>query len=342
MLRSVRLRRGRHFKTTLSGVVIINPRQFYRLLAVLTAFHCASYWIADATIFADDNLPPADAVVRVWPGNAPEWIEPEKSEQDTTGENGRSVAGHPVIRLGFVREVQLHVFSATAADGTPSPTTVVICPGGGFNILAWDLEGTEVARLFQAGGVNAAVLKYRVPIRGVDPKWRPAVQDIQRAVSLVRAGKVTNSVPEHVGVLGFSAGGNAAFHAATIGERLYKSVDTADASISPPDFAALIYPAWIVQDEHPDQFREDVEINAQTPPMFFAHAENDKHLVQNSVTPFLKLHAAGVPAALHVFTGSGHGFGARLDGRADDLWPELCLRWIRDNDWLSPTNTKTQ
>ncbi|WP_160167266.1 alpha/beta hydrolase [Rhodopirellula sp. SWK7] len=320
----------------------MNILTYYRSLVVFACFPCMNFLLTGPSAFATEIARQSDMVVRVWPGEPPEWDTPEKAEQDISTEDSRTVAGHPVIRLSNVRDVELHVFPATTESGKPSPVTVVICPGGAFNILAWDLEGLEVAKRFQEAGVNAAALKYRVPSRKMEPKWQPAVQDIQRSIAMIRAGKVTPNVPAHVGVLGFSAGGNAAFHAATAENRLYKAVDAADAEISPPDFAALIYPAWIVQDDRPDQFREQIEITAETPPMFLAHAENDKHQVFNSVTVFQRLHAVGVPAALHVFTGSGHGFGARIDGRADDLWPELCVRWMRDSGWLLLNNSDSQ
>jgi endo-1,4-beta-xylanase len=278
--------------------------------------------------------PAASKIISVWPADPPAWDAPSEPERDTSDAQSNLVAGQPLIRLGNVRKVELHVFEATDPEGKPSPTTVVICPGGGFSILAWDLEGLEIARQFQAGGVSAVVLKYRVPTRAMKPAWTPVLQDMQRAIALVRAGKVTSNIPTTVGLLGFSAGGKASAHAATAAQRAYESVDEYDAEISPPDFAALIYPAWIVEDDDPSKLRDSLAVDKNSPPMFFAHADNDPHQVLNSVTLFEKLHAAGVPAALHVFSGSGHGFGARMDGRADDLWPELCIRWIRDNGWL--------
>lgn len=274
--------------------------------------------------------PIADPVVTVWPNSPPTWDAPTQPESDTSGPHDRSVAGQPVIRLGHVSIPQLHVFAAKDAAGQPSSTIVVVCPGGGYNILAWDLEGTEIAQQFQASGVTAVVLKYRVPTRPRDDRWTPVIQDIQRSIALCRSGAVTGSVPTHVGVMGFSAGGNAAARAATTTQRTYESVDDADATITPPDFACLIYPAWLVQEDDPDTLQDGITINAQTPPMFLAHAENDGLTVMNVVTTFTRLHQAGVPAALHVFTGSGHGFGSREDGRADDLWMPLCVRWLHD------------
>ncbi|WP_404309352.1 alpha/beta hydrolase [Neorhodopirellula lusitana] len=294
-------------------------------------------WMIALSVSVSADSPP---VVKVWPDSPPAWDAPSEPEFDKTDESSRNVAGARLIRLSNVTEVQLHVFESADASGHASPVSVVICPGGGFNILAWDLEGTEVAQQLQAGGVSAAVLKYRVPTGKMKPAWKPVVQDIQRAIALVRAGKVFSNTPKHVGVMGFSAGGKAAAHASVAKERYYDSVDASDKQISAPDFACLGYPAWIVEKDDPTSFRDDLAVDQNSPPMFFVHADNDPHTVMNSVKLFQALHDAGVSSALHVFDGSGHGFGAREDGRADDLWPELFLRWIRDNGWLNEAVSK--
>ncbi|WDQ14663.1 alpha/beta hydrolase [Rhodopirellula sp. P2] len=273
-------------------------------------------------------------VVPVWPSAAPQWDAPTEPESDFTKPTDNQVGGRRLIRLGNVSTPELHVFPAKDENGDPSKTVMVICPGGGFSILAWDLEGTEIAEQLVAGGVTSVVLKYRVPTRSMDPKWKPPVQDIQRSIALIRAGKVTGNAPDQVGVMGFSAGGQAACRAATITERQYKSIDEHDEAIRLPDFACLIYPAWLVKEDSPTEL-DGFEINENSPPMFLVHGEDDRLTVMNCVTMFTKLHEAGVPSALHVFTGSGHGFGGRMDGRADDLWPELCLRWLRDENLLS-------
>jgi len=291
--------------------------------------------ITSTTIGAGDptaSEPTKMSVYRVWPGEPPSWDTPSETERDTTGEDGRVVAGEPVVRLGFVRTPQLHIYRA--APDRETGNVVVICPGGGYSILAWDLEGAEIAKRFQAIGVTAAVLKYRVPTRAAEESWLAPVQDIQRSVSFIRSGGIDGLEPARVGVLGFSAGGNAAVRSATAPKRHYEAIDSHDRADMRPDFGILVYPAWLVRDDDPTQLIDGVTVDEQTPPMFFAHADNDPHQVLNSVVLFEKLHAAKVPAALHVFTGSGHGFGARQDGRADDLWPELFYRWIRDNGWI--------
>lgn len=290
-------------------------------------------------VFASGNDAAPARIVSVWPDQPPAWDVPNEPEVDKTKDSDNLVAGRRLMRIGNVSKVELHVFEAKDESGAPSPVCVVIAPGGGFNILAWDLEGLEIARQFQDAGISAAVLKYRVPTRSMDKPWKPVVQDMQRAISIIRAGQAVSNRPEQVGLMGFSAGGKATVHASTTSERQYDSLDDADREVRRPDFACLVYPAWIVEDADPTKLRDGIVIDDQTPPMFFAHADNDPHQVLNSVALYQELHRVGTPAALHVFTGSGHGFGGRIDGRADDLWPELCIRWIRDNGWLTPTSS---
>ncbi|TWU41115.1 alpha/beta hydrolase [Novipirellula artificiosorum] len=274
----------------------------------------------------------ADAVVPVWPTDPPAWNAPTMAEQDTSGPDGRNVAGKSVIRLGYVTSPELHIYRAKA--GVQSDTAVVVCPGGGYSILAWDLEGTEIAELLQEMGVTAVVLKYRVPSRGEAESWKPAVQDIQRAISLVRAGAIPEVKVSKVGVLGFSAGGNASARAATATQRHYDSVDSHDQQNYLPDFAVLVYPAWLVEKDNPTQLIDGITVSDQTPPMFFAHARNDGISCLNSITLFTELQKRDKPASLHVFSGGGHGFGARPNDQETDAWPELLELWMREQEWL--------
>ena len=279
------------------------------------------------------NAESEPSVVRLWPDEPPAWDAPDQDEHDTSGADGRQVAGADVIRLGFVSKPELHVFEPAANRRTG--TAVVICPGGGYSILAWDLEGTEIAQWLQRIGVTGIVLKYRVPTSGQEQPWLPPVQDIQRAISLVRAGQVTQQTPQHVGVLGFSAGGNAAVRAATAPKRLYESLDEADQQTAKPDFGVLVYPAWLVEKDDEMKLIDDIQVDESTPPMFFAHARNDRVSCMSSMVLFNELRKQDIAASLHIFASGGHGFGARESGTADDLWPVLCEAWMRDQGWLN-------
>lgn len=272
-----------------------------------------------------------DAVVPIWPKSPPVWTAPTEPERTTTGADGRTVAGRPVIRIGFVSQPELHVYRA---PNPSSETAVLVCPGGGYNILAWDLEGTEVATWLQGIGVTAVVVKYRVPTSGSDPKWLAPVQDIQRSLSLLRAGAVDGVTPKRIGVLGFSAGGNAAARTATATQRHYQAIDKHDESGCAADFAVLVYPAWLVEPDHENKLIDELKLSDKSVPMFMAHAFDDRVTCMSSVTLFSELKRLGVPSALHVFASGGHGFRARPAGQPTDAWPGLCQAWMQQQGWL--------
>ena len=282
-------------------------------------------------VAADDASSTADQVVAVWPDSPPKWDPPTEPEHDTSGPDGGLIADKSVIRLGFVSKPELHVFRP---QSNASDTAVVICPGGGYSILAWDLEGTEIAQWLQGIGVTAVVLKYRVPTRTSETKWLAPVQDIQRSVSLVRSGAIEGVSPKRVGVLGFSAGGNASARVATADKRYYAAIDNVDDASAMPDFAVLVYPAWLVTDEEPLQLIDDLHVNEQSPPMFFAHAADDRINCMSSVTMFNELKQNGVPSSLHIFSSGGHGFGGRVAGKPTDAWRDLCATWMANQGWL--------
>lgn len=244
-------------------------------------------------------------VLDVWPGKAPGEmgnIGDEKFLDQKAGEK-------PVKRLTNISKPTLTIFRPEKDKDTGA--AVVICPGGGYHILAWDLEGEEVAAWLNSIGVTGIVLKYRVPRRSTDAKDKPpigALQDAQRAVSLVRskAGELGLD-PKRIGILGFSAGGHLAAAASTnFDKRAYEAVDDVDKVSSRPDFAVLVYPAYLtVKDK--DELAADIRVSKESPPTFFAHAGNDPVKADNSVIMYLALKRAGVPAELHVYASGGHG-----------------------------------
>lgn len=295
-----------------------------RMLVVLGAI----LLISPLSLAADVE---ADAVIPIWPASPPNWSPLEEAERDTSGPDSRTVAGKPVIRLGYVSTPQLHVYQPKS---NPTDTAVLISPGGGYSILAWDLEGTEIAQWFQSMGVTAVVVKYRVPTRNFDRKWLPPVQDIQRAISLARSGGIPGVKAKRIGVLGFSAGGNASARAALATKRYYDAIDDHDQADVQPDFAVLVYPAWLVREDNPNELLEELEVNEDSPPMFFAHAQDDRVDCMSSVTLFSKLKQNNVPSSLHVFSSGGHGYGARPSGAPTDAWPSLCESWMKSQGWL--------
>ncbi|MFO0951922.1 MAG: alpha/beta hydrolase fold domain-containing protein [Isosphaeraceae bacterium] len=193
---------------------------------------------------------------------------------------------------------------------------VVIAPGGGYFILAYDLEGEEVAAWLNSIGVTGIVLKYRVPRRPDQPGDQPpsvALMDAQRAVSLVRskAGELGID-PKRVGMLGFSAGGHlTAWTATNWDNRTYSAVDAADQVSCRPDFAILVYPAYLQKRGEPTALAPEIRVNAETPPCFFAHAGDDPISAENSVVMYLAAKRAKTPSELHLFSKGSTGSGLR-------------------------------
>jgi len=266
--------------------------------------------------------------VKVWPGKAPGETKEYPPEKDLSKPGEGLVAGKAIIRLANVSTPTLAVFRPAKEMDTGA--AVIVCPGGGHNILAYDLEGTEVAEWLNKIGVTALVLKYRVPAR--DPKNRgaAAVQDAQRAVSVVRAKASEFGIdPKRIGILGFSAGGETAALTSLYEQRRYDPVDAIDKISCRPDFAVLIYPAYLVGKGQAN-LREDVKVTKNAPPMFFAHAFNDGVTPLSSLILATELKKAGVSAELHLYATGGHGFGLRPQAAMPcTQWPSACATWMR-------------
>lgn len=290
------------------------------------------FLVLSATALA---APQPTQVIDLWPGKPPGEMSATGPEADTSKPGVGLVAGRELIRLGNVTKPQLHVFLAPTdkANGT----CVVICPGGGFNILAWDLEGTEVAEWLNSIGVSAAVLKYRVPSAKQEPKWLGPQMDGQRAISLVRSrAQEWGLDPARIGVLGFSAGGHLTVRLALeSSKRVYEPVDDADKASCRPDFAAPIYAAYSFDDKT-GKLRDDVVVPKDTPPLFFVHAWDDKIDPRNSLLLAAAAKAAGISCEVHVYDTGGHGYGLRpVADKPVTTWPARCAEWMGRNGWLT-------
>jgi acetyl esterase/lipase len=264
-------------------------------------------------------------VIDVWPmKRAPgETAKFEKERYLEQKPNEKQVA-----RLTDVIEPTLSVYAPEKdkANGT----CVIICPGGGYSILAMDLEGTEVAEWLTKQGVTAIVLKYRVPKRANEAAHVSPLKDAQRSVSLVRSKAKELGIDEKkIGILGFSAGGHlAAMTSMHFDTRTYDKLDAIDDVSSRPDFAILIYPAYLTNKEQ-TELSSDAKISKDTPPTFFAHAGDDPVTPLSSVLMYAALKRAGVPAELHVYATGGHGYGLRKDNTTAANWPLRCEEWMR-------------
>jgi acetyl esterase/lipase len=264
----------------------------------------------------------------VWPGTAPGEkgdIGPEQLAPDTPD--------RPVARIQNVSKPTIEVYKPEGEKDTG--TAVLICPGGGYNILAYDLEGTEVAQWLNSIGVTGIVLKYRVPRREGREKHDAPLQDAQRALSLVRSKAAEWKIdPERIGILGFSAGGHLSATTATNSDRRnYEPIDAVDEVSCRPDFAVLVYPAYLLK-EKSEELSPEIRVSENTPPVFFAHADNDPHSSANSVGMYLALKKAGVSCEMHIYATGGHGFGLRPTEHACCTWPDRCGEWMKGRGLL--------
>jgi acetyl esterase/lipase len=268
-------------------------------------------------------------IIPLWPKEAPGEKGDIGAEADQTKPTDKPVGGRTLIRLGNVSQPTLTVFSPPKDKNTGA--AVVVCPGGGYNILALDLEGTEVCEWLNTLGVTGVLLKYRVPKRAGLEKHTAALQDAQRALELVRsrAGELGID-PKRIGVLGFSAGAHLAAAVSTNYEtRTYPRIEADDDVSCRPDFTLLIYPAYLTVKDEGDKLAPELPVNSKTPPTFIVMAQDDHIRVENALFYSLALKNAKVPFELHVYPTGGHGYGLRPSEHAVTTWPQ------RAGDWLA-------
>ncbi len=220
-------------------------------------------------------------------------------------------------------DVSIPTLTFSPATGSGPRPAVLICPGGGYHILAWNHEGTAIASWLNANGISTFLLKYRCPDRRTAAK-----ADAVRAMRLIRAkAKELNLIEDKIGIMGFSAGAHLAARVCNLGvDNVYDSVDPVDIANPRPDFSLLIYPAYINRDGF--ETDAELEISAKTPPVFMIQAEDDTALVDSSLAYFIALKKFAVPAELHLFSRGGHGYGMLRKGNPTDAWLSLALRWF--------------
>jgi len=283
----------------------------FKLLAAIISLSTAPPAVVAADSTFDSTQ--AAATVDVWP----EGKMPGRGAKEPEGD--RPPKGDNVRRVTNVSRPTLTVFPAPKT-GEPAPA-VIICPGGGYSYVVYDKEGTEVAAWLNSVGVTALVLKYRVPNNRAG-----ALQDVQRALSLARAhADRWNIDPKRLGVLGFSAGGNLAAKASTLfDQRAYEPVDAADGQSCRPDFAVLVYPAYLEKD---GQVAADLNLKADIPPTLIVSTEDDKTFVQGSKLYQAALDAAKAPNEFLLYPTGGHGYGLRSE-KGVRVWPQAALDWL--------------
>lgn len=299
-----------------------------------TALLCLIFCVAGYSFTSAQDATQSTTTIKLWKGKAPGENKEYPAEGDTSKPNDRGVAGLPVTRIGNVTDPDLRIYNPEPkiANGA----CVLVCPGGGYNILAYDLEGTEVCQWLNSIGVTAALLKYRVPRReGREPHEAP-LQDAQRALNLLRAQAPKLGIdPIRVGCLGFSAGGNLCTMLTTKYDSLsYPKSDAADDLVPRPDFTLLIYPAYLVDKDNKQQLSKDVVFTKDTPPMFLTMAQDDALGCENVLLPAIKLNELKVPFSLHLYPTGGHGYGLRKTGNPTKEWPDRAAQWMHQQGFL--------
>ncbi|MBA2079689.1 alpha/beta hydrolase [Rhodanobacter sp. PCA2] len=274
------------------------------------------------------------AQIPLWPGTPPDMRAMPGPETVKTSPD--LLAGKHVTAISNVSRPTMTVYPP---QGKNTGAAVVVIPGGGFEILAIDLEGTEICDWLTSRGITCVLLKYRVP--GAPYDWRTnsrphnyqvptmALEDVQRTMGLVRSRAAEWHVDPHkVGVVGFSAGGFLVAEISTHFKRLYKPVDAADKESVRPDFAMAIYPGHLALEN--GKLNPNVPVTSDTPPTFIVQAEDDDvDGVQQALVYFAGLKQAGVPTEMHLYAHGGHAFGVRRTDKPITRWTDLADEWMR-------------
>jgi len=267
--------------------------------------------------------------IPLWPGIAP------GEKGDIGAETDQPQKPDGVTRLTNVTKPTITIFPAPADQATG--TAVIVCPGGGYSILAYDKEGSEICEWLNSIGVTGVLLKYRVPKRAGLEKHAPMLQDAQRALGLVRhrAGEFGID-PQRLGIMGFSAGGHLSATASNaFAERTYPPIDDADKVSCRPDFTLLLYPAYLTVKEQGDKLAPEMQVTKDTPPTFLAMTQDDGVRVECALFYFLALKNAKVPAEMHLYPTGGHGYGLRPSEHLVSTWPARAADWMKSRGLLT-------
>lgn len=261
------------------------------------------------------------------PGEADQQIGPEKAVE------GRNDG---ILRLTNVSKPTITHYPAPADKATGA--AVIVAPGGGYSILAYSHEGTDVCRWLNEIGVSAILLKYRTPRRQNLAKHHAPLQDAQRAVSLVRSKAAEWKIdPDRLGFLGFSAGGHLTATVLTSGDKVTFPKENVDAFSPVPNFGILVYPAYLKDPNDPNRLVPEVAVHENTPPCFLVVGHQDSNFVEGSALFYLAMQRAKRPCELHIFAKGGHGFGMKEIPQRIGGWPDLARDWMRETNLLTPT-----
>ncbi|MDA0196445.1 MAG: alpha/beta hydrolase [Bacteroidetes bacterium] len=276
------------------------------------------YFTTAILLFIVSGVIHAQSIERIylWPDAVPGETE-AKDEPVVTPDNSNNVK-----RLTDVTNPAFEVYLADPSNANGAG--ILVCPGGGNQILAIDLEGSEVAKWLNEKGYNAYVLEYRVP-----QKQTGALMDAQRAMRIIRKNASKwNQDQGKLGVMGFSAGGGLGANLSTrYEEKVYGRIDGMDDISSRPDFVLLIYPGSLDKGEN-KTLSPELKITEKTPPMFI-FATADDRITNNSFVMAIALRDAKIPVEFHMMTTGGHGYGLRKGNPAAEVWPSLAEVWLK-------------
>ena len=306
--------------------------------------------VASAFVFAPDVLnaqthgwqpSPGQIQIPIWPAAAPD-LQPAAGPENAVTVKGPPIAPKPGMDVSNVSQPTMTVYSP---EGKNTGVAVVVFPGGGYQNLAIDLEGTEVCDWLTPKGITCVLLKYRVPYSGPHwdesckcerkPKAPTALEDAQRTMGLLRLRAAEWHIDPHkIGVLGFSAGGHLVADISNHFEkRMYPAVDAADKESCRPDFAVALYPGHLWPDEKKLELNPDIRVTRNTPPTFLVQAEDDNvDPVEESLVYYIALKKAGVPVEMHLYAHGRHAFGLRRTKFPITAWPELVEKWLHTID----------
>lgn len=288
--------------------------------------------IANALLAAATLAPAQQTTLPLWPQGTPEPWHVSGPEKDTTTPSDQLIAGKPLLRITNIATPTLTVYQPQSAKNNGA--AVLVFPGGGYRILAYDLEGTEVCDWLNSIGVTCVLVKYRVPVEKHYPDSFIDLEDAQQAMRLTRTHAAEWHIdPQRIGVLGFSAG---AHLAAVISNHAdYAAAGSTGNKIDArPNFAVILYPGYLASPDGPagegslTKLAPGQEPNAHTPPTFLLQAEDDPVHEENALLYFQALKEAKVPAEIHLFAQGGHGYGLRPTDLPITHWPALVDTWF--------------
>lgn len=266
--------------------------------------------------------------IKLWPGGAPEKpgvkIGPEEEIQKNDG----------IKRVTNVTDPTITIYKPEKTNGT----SVIVCPGGGYSILAIEHEGTKVCEYLNSLGVTAVLLKYRVPKRDPADASREPLQDAQRAIGILRhRADEFGLKADRIGILGFSAGGHltvmTTLHA---NERTYPQDAALDVADATPNFSIPVYPAYLVSKDDTFSLLPEIKVTDKAPPMCLIHAHDDKGVTSasSSALLYLEYKKLNLPAELHIYAKGGHGFGMKASGLPTAAWHIRVGEWMQAMGWL--------